>query len=347
VSEVVPVPGWYAAMIGPPCAPLEEAVARRFGRDGRVPAWLERAARRFGPVAGALVWVATRDAPAVGLIRNSPGTGTVLALDALRPRRRRRRRIVLFEFIGHEPSRRAPVRIARRAWAWLEGLAMRRSVAAAHVLTEGERGPYARLYRLPVERFRHVPWPLSRTGAEIPAAPEDSRRVVSSGRAYCDWDTLLAAAAGRDWELTLICGEEEHAQVREKAAGIAAEVLCELTREEHDARLREAAVYALVLRETAVSAGQVRLTAAVDSGTPVVAAAVPALDGYAEKGTAVLVPPADPEALGGAVDRLLADRSERLRLREAAIARARGWTYEDYFGAMGELLAEVRENERA
>jgi hypothetical protein len=345
VSEAVPVPGWYAAMIGPPCAPLEEAVARRFGQEGRLPPGLERAARRFGPVAGALVWLATRDAPALGLIRNSPGTGTVLALDALRPRRRPR--IVLFEFIGREPSRRGAVRIARRARAWLEGLAMRRSVAAAHVLTEAERGLYARLYRLPVERFRHVAWPLSRTGAEIPPPPEDSRRVVSSGRAYCDWDTVLAAASGRDWELTLICGEEEHTQVREKAAGIAAEVLCELSREEHDARLREAAVYALVLRETAVSAGQVRLTAAVDSGAPVVATAVPALEGYAEEGTAVLVPPADPKALGDAVDRLLADRSERLRLRGAAIARARDWTYEDYFGAMGELLAEARERERA
>jgi glycosyltransferase involved in cell wall biosynthesis len=327
VSEAIPVPGWYAAMIGTPCVPHEELLAEAF------PA-LRRAAERSGPLRGSLLWLAARRAPLLGLIRDAPGTGTVLLLEALRPFRGRR--IVLFEFIGREGGRRVPLRPGGRLERW----ALRRCLAAAQVLTAREARLYASNYGLPPERFHHIPWPLSRTGAELPPAPEASRRVLASGRAHCDWETLLRAAAERDWELTLICGVREEARLRRRAAGIA-EVLAEVPREEHDARLRQAAVYALVLRETGVSAGQVRLAAAVDAGAPVVATAVAGLEGYATSESALLVRPGDPDRVGEAVDRLLADPEERLRLREAAHARARGWTYAEYFAALGRLLAEL------
>jgi hypothetical protein len=333
VSEPIPVPGWYAAMAGPPCVPVEDLVEERF------PPPLVGAAARLGVFRGALIWLATGRAPLLGLFRNAPGTGTVLFLEALLPRGRRR--LVLFEFIGRERARRPVRRAARRLRARLEGIAMRRCLAAAQVLTAFERERYATEHGLPAALFHHIPWPLSRTGADLPTEPPPSRRVVSSGRAYCDWATLLAAADGRGWDLTLICGAAEEAGLRRAAAGVA-EVVAELPREEHDARLREAAVYALVLDAVAVSAGQVRLAAAVDAGAPVVATAVPALEGYAEEATAVLVPPRDPGALGQAVDRLLDDPEERRRLRETASRRARAWTYTEYFAAISRLLAELR-----
>ncbi|HKG36835.1 MAG TPA: glycosyltransferase [Solirubrobacterales bacterium] len=329
MSEPIPVPGWYAAMIGPPCVSHEDSVA------GRLP----RAARAFprapAPVRGALLWLATRRAPLVALIRNAPGTAAFLALEGLRPGGRR---VVLLEFIGRPPARRAPLRLAGALRARLEGLALRRCLAAAQVLTAAEAQRYPAELGLPRGLFHTVPWPLSRTGGKLPPEPPPSRRVVSSGRAYCDWDTLLAAARGRDWDLTLICSEGEEATLRRRAAG-AARVAAELPREEHDALLREAAVYALVLHPTSVSAGQVRLAAAVDSGIAVVATDVPALEGYASPESALLVPPSDPVALGDAVDRLLADPAERRRLREAARARGRTWTYDEYFAAVGDLLA--------
>ena len=329
MSEPIPVPGWYAAMIGPPTVSHEKAVA---GRLPRAVGWLPRAP---GPVRGALLWLATRHAPLVGVFRDAPGSLTLILLEALRPRRRRR--VVLFEFIGRADPRRLPLRIAHRVRRAIEARAMRRSLAAAQVLTERERELYAATFSLPSGRFHHVPWPLSRTGAEPGPPPPDSRMVMSSGRARCDWETLLTAAEGRDWELVLVCGAAEAEGLRRRAAGLA-QVRSELPREEHDALLREAAVYALVLEETPFSAGQVRLAAAVDAGVAIVATRVAGIEGYVEDESAVLVAPADPEALGGAIDRLLADRQERLRIRDAAHRRARSWTYGEYFEALRDLL---------
>jgi glycosyltransferase involved in cell wall biosynthesis len=86
-------------------------------------------------------------------------------------------------------------------------------------------------------------------------------------------------------------------------------------------------------------AGQVRLMEATDARTPVVASDVEALAGYAaNRVTARLVPPGDPEALRDAVDGLLEAPRERERLTAAATERAREWTYREYFTAVGELI---------
>jgi glycosyltransferase involved in cell wall biosynthesis len=100
-------------------------------------------------------------------------------------------------------------------------------------------------------------------------------------------------------------------------------VLCEVSRDEHDARLRTAALYLICLRETGPSAGHVRLMAAVGAGAPVIASGVPGLREYVEDGrTAVLVEPSDTGALRHAVDDLLADPSRRKQLRQRAFERA-------------------------
>jgi glycosyltransferase involved in cell wall biosynthesis len=79
--------------------------------------------------------------------------------------------------------------------------------------------------------------------------------------------------------------------------------------------------------------------AAVEAGVPVVASAIEALDEYVSAGeTAVLVPPGDPDALRRAVDSMLGDPHERRRLRDAALARARQWTYDEYFAEVRALI---------
>ena len=80
----------------------------------------------------------------------------------------------------------------------------------------------------------------------------------------------------------------------------------------------------------------------MDAGVPIVASGVAALHGYAEDGiTALLVPPGDVDALRSAVVRLLKDRELAERLCRAASARARDWTYADYFGAIRMLIEEA------
>jgi glycosyltransferase involved in cell wall biosynthesis len=83
---------------------------------------------------------------------------------------------------------------------------------------------------------------------------------------------------------------------------------------------------------------------AVEAGIPVVATKVRSLDGYLVPGeTAVVVPAADAEAMRAAIEALLADPERRRRIRDAALARARGWTYADYFARIATLVLGKRE----
>jgi glycosyltransferase involved in cell wall biosynthesis len=327
------VPPWYALMIGPPCVAIEDAVRERY------PAWLVAAAARFGPLRGLLIHRCARNSAVLALLKDERGTSTAVLLEALFGRRR----VVLLEFLGRPRHGRRLLRMIEAVRRRLiEGPAMRRAISVGQVLTEWERWSYADAYGVPVERFRVVRWPLSRTGERSLTERRDANRaVVASGRAYTDWDTVLAAARGRDWKLTIVCGRRDLERIEARAQRLGASVMWELPREEHDDLVRRAAVYVLALREAGVSAGHVRLMAAVDAGTAVVATRSRGLAGYVTEETALLVPPCDPQALGEAVDSLLGDAAAQARMGEAAFARARTWTYEEYFRAIAQMLEEA------
>ncbi len=200
-------------------------------------------------------------------------------------------------------------------------------------------------------RVSLIAWPRREGGDTAPAEIEPgSRRVFSSGRTACDWETLFAAASSADWELTVVCSEADAARVHGLAAdleGCRVEVEVELPWAEHERRLRGSAVCAIVIADAGMSAGQVRLMSAVEAGVPVVATAARALDEHVVAGeTAIVVAPADPPALRAAVDGLLADPSRRRELRECARERAADSTYAHYFAqlreAIGDALHHVR-----
>jgi glycosyltransferase involved in cell wall biosynthesis len=324
---------WYAMVLGDRCASFDSALRSRFG------ARLAAAAERLPPLRGLLLHRLGGSYRLLAMVRSERGAATLLALDALR---RGPARIVILELIGPGRPRSAAGRLRLRLRSMLEGAVIRRAMAAGQVLTEWEREAYSRRLRLPPGRLRVIRWPLVREATSLPRPqPAGARRVVSSGRAYCDWETLFAAARGRDWDLLAICGRRDLDRVRRLAAAVGAEVRCEVSRSEHDLALAESNVYALCLQARAVSAGQVRLAAAVGAGVPVVASRVDAIEGYASEETALLVPPADPEALGAAVDRLLDDPAAARALREAAHRAASHWTYNEYFAALGDLLDDA------
>ena len=328
------VPDWHATEIGGPCVSIESGLAKRHGK------LLLRAASRFGPLRGFLVFRLSSGFDRVGLIQKSPGVTTFAVLEGWF--NRRRDRLVLLTFLPRELPAGRGRRLAFRGWSSLiERPALRRSMRAAHVLTAAERTRYAAAYRLPEDRFRLIPWAFSRRGDPIGHGAARRGGVVSSGRAYCDWETLFAAARIGSWELTVICAERDRKRVGALARERPARVLCEISREEHDRLLRNCAVYALCLRDDGPSAGHVRLMAAVDAGLAVVASDVPGLQGYVEPGhTALVVPPQDPRRLAAAIGSLLDDSALRTELSERAAERARRWTYEDLFQELGELLAE-------
>jgi hypothetical protein len=327
---MIAAPRWYAENLGAPFAAAEEVV------DQRAPRALRPLVARSRLARGIALGLLARGGTGVVLIRRARGSLPALLVAALPPARRR---MFVVELLRRPASRRAWKRATHRAWtAMVERPALRRAVAGAQVMTEWERDDHVAHYRLEPGRVHHVPWALRGHGEPdpVPVRPQ-ARRVLCSGRAATDWETLFAAAGGSGWELVAVCSRRDERRVRALAGE--AEVHVELPRAEHHRLLRTADVYVLALTAEELSAGQVRLMAAVDAGVPVVATAVRSLDGYAVAGeTAVMVPPGDAGRLRGAVDALLADPGHRLRLREAALARAAAWTYDDYFAALGALI---------
>jgi hypothetical protein len=330
---VIAAPAFYAERLDQRFDSHERAL------ESTLPAPLRPLAARPGLFRGlALGWLARRG-DRVALIRRQRGSLPALLVCALPPARRR---IFVLELIRRPLPRSWWRRALYRLW-WraVENPALARGMAAGQVMTEWERDEYARHYGLDPRRIHHVPWAWREGGSEAPAPiREDARAVFSSGRTACDWKTLFEAAAGRGWQLSVICSHRDADEVRARATEVPAVVRVETPWAVHDAALREAAVCAISVSDRGLSAGHVRLMSAVEAGVPVVCTDVPSLDGYIEPGeTAVLVPAGDPLALGREVDSLLDDPERRRRLRDAARARADAWTYREYFETIGDLIA--------
>jgi len=324
---------WYARMVGPPLVPIGKALAEAYAPP------LLRLAARVPALRGWLIYRLARRVRGLALTAAESGATTALLAEAWV---RRRRAVVLLEVIERRPQQ--PLRrCAYETWrALVVRPTLRRALAGAQAMSAsdearlvGELGPRSGV-------VRRIDWARS-TGAPV-AAPAAGERhgVLSSGRAWCDWETLFAAAAGREWPLTIVCAASDRERVERLNRDGRAMVLVEIPPAEHDRLLRRAAVYAIALREDAPSAGHVRLMAATDAGTPVVAGNVPALAGYLEDGvTARLAAPGDAAAMRAAIEGLLASPAERERLAAAAVARAGEWTYAQYFAAVGQLVSDA------
>jgi glycosyltransferase involved in cell wall biosynthesis len=255
---------------------------------------------------------------------------------------RRRCRVVLLDFMRAPPRGR----VKRRIWPYYNRYflspVMRRTVVAAHVLSEPERHRYAALYRLPLDRLFFIPFPLFRAHIPPVADPERVEGVVASGRALCDWDGIFAAAKGTTWPLTVICSKDDVAHVDRLNADQRATRYSELAVERHDRLVAGADVYVLAVQEAATSAGHVRLRTAIENLSPVVATDVQGLTGYIRAETARVVPSGDPSALRDAVEDLLASPEDRAILARRAFdwaARERNW--DQYLATMREVFATL------
>jgi len=318
-------------MVGPPLVALGPTLAAAY------PAPLLRLAARLPALRGLLVFLLARTARGLALTAAEPGATVALIGEAWL---RRRRAVVLLEVIERRPQR--PLRrLVYAVWRTLiVRPALRRAVAGAQVMSASDEALLTAELGPRGGPVRRIDWARS-TGAPSKPAAGERRGVVSSGRAWCDWETLFAAAAGGEWPLTVVCAAADRERVEALNRDHRARVLTEIPAAEHDRLLRGAAVYAIALRDDAPSAGHVRLMAATDADTPVVAADVPALAGYLEDGvTARLVPAGDPTAMRAAINELLVSPTERERLATAARAAAGEWTYAEYFAAVGDLISE-------
>jgi glycosyltransferase involved in cell wall biosynthesis len=122
-----------------------------------------------------------------------------------------------------------------------------------------------------------------------------------------------------------------------------ATVFSEIPKLEHDRLLSSAAIYALCLNEDAKSSGQIRLASGIEAGVPIVATRVPGLEGYLIDGTtAIGVPPRDAKALAEAIDRLLANPTERTNLAKKAYEFSRRFSRISYISAIVDFIVAGR-----
>ncbi|MEA2196505.1 MAG: hypothetical protein QOJ25_556 [Solirubrobacteraceae bacterium] len=325
--------GWYGWLV-PGFRALYDIYE---GWPARVQKWM----LRFGALRAVVLFAASTRYDAVVTIRTDRGWRTLLLLRALLGRRRK---LVALHFIDH-PDRAAGMgRLVDRAWRPVDRWATRRAVLVAQVLSEWEVGRYATAFGVARERFSFIPfaWRMAAAGGPGPdlTAPRDL--VIASGRAFCDWPTVFAAAQTAEWRLFVICGGHDRALVERLNGDGRARIASDLPSERVHELLREAAVSVLPMYESGVSQGHVRLCDAVDAGAVVVASRTRSLDGYVEEGrTAVLVTPGDTTALRAAIDRLLGDPAERERLARAAFERAGAWTWPHYLAAIEALPARA------
>lgn len=310
---------------------LEEALSTR--------PLLRWCAARSGVARGsALVLLGWRHA-AVLTTSPAPGARTTIALlGLLRPHR-----LVLLEYIQElPPSGRAVRAVAARArFHVLRRLLLTRALLVAQVLTESERATYPAALGLPASALALVRWPARTTRDEVAApAPTPSprgRSVLASGR-RTDWATVLTAARGADWDLTVVCTAEDLPTVRALAGSTLPVLHSEISQRAHQALVTAADVYVVAVPETGGSIGHVRIMNATDAGTALVVSDVVGVQGYVDERTAVLVPPGDADRLRAEVDALLASPQRRAALAAAAAAGGREWTMSDYLDALAEVV---------
>jgi glycosyltransferase involved in cell wall biosynthesis len=319
----------------------------------RVPEIVRRSVGRHTFGRACLVAWATRPYDAVVLERYDRVTAPLLWVNAVLGRRK----LIILDFIEPRSPRSLIRSVLRAAKDCLRGWAVRRSLLAAHVLTEWERHVYAQRYGVPIGRFRYVHYPMSMPGG-VPTGVDRSSldpepdvapsTVMISGRGTCDWETALRALSGTPWRVITVSDSNEIETVRQLARkhGLLAEHHCDLPTAEHWRLLRRATVYLLPLRETWASSGHVRIRTALQAGVPLVVTDVCALDGYVIAGRTALTVPHDRTAMREAVAKLMSSPTERDMLVANARDLAERFPWPGYLESVALMLTEACQGAR-
>lgn len=184
--------------------------------------------------------------------------------------------------------------------------------------------------------------PLQR--APIAALEEEEREApfaVAMGSANRDYRTLIEAAARTRLPLTIVAAPRA---VEGLAIPPNVTMLAGLTAEQCW-RLAQRARFSVVpLADTRAASGQVTVIEAMRMDRPVIATRSAGTADYVEDGrTGLLVPPADPAALGEAMRKLWDDAAERARLAANASAFAEEHLSDEAAAkALARILGEAR-----
>lgn len=311
----------YAPMLSH-CDKLQDQIQQRFGTR------VARLASRFSILRGTLGWWIGRSYDFIAIVNHWPGGRWLIFLTAWLGGKRRRK-LILLEFISSPEERLKQLIYA----VWMPVIfrpAIRRTMIAAQVMAAMEPEYYSKMFRLPASMFHFIPLPLIEDNVQTGNYDRCNNMVFASGRAACDWETLVRAAEGSSWSLHIVCSKHDRKRVDQLNHNGRFHVKSEIPASEHSRMMAEAAVYVLALRPRPISTGQIRMRNAISAGTPIVCTRVEALIDYAiPDQTASIVEVGNYAALRDEVDKLLSDPERRrtlaMRAREFARTRTASW----------------------
>ena len=218
-------------------------------------------------------------------------------------------RHVIVQFIMREkaPSVKSGLKYAFMRWCFS-------SVYLCVCSSRPEAKYYERAFGWPSEKLAFVPFHTDPAFVDRPPSQEEPF-ILSAGRTFRDYQTLLDALAGTDLSLTIVAGR--HAFGR---AVIPANVTVryDLPLPELIGLISRSMVVVLPLQEREISTGQSVLLEAMAMGKAVVATRVNGTVDYIEHmRTGLLVPPNDSEAMREALTLLVRDPELRRRIGDA------------------------------
>ena len=179
---------------------------------------------------------------------------------------------------------------------------------------------YRELFKGAADRFRYIPYGLYIHGYEEHARRGENFReghVFSAGRSGRDYRTLFEVFGNMGHPLHVICDSEAALSGCEASPNIT--VLKDCYDECYVEELSSAAVVAVPLAVSDISAGQMVLVQAMAYRKPLVVTETPTIADYLTDGeNALLVPRGDAKAMKDAIEKLLDDGELASRLADNA-----------------------------
>lgn len=245
----------------------------------------------------------------------------------------RKPRHVIVQFIMREKtaSFRSRLKYAFMRWCF-------RSVHLCVCSSRTEAEYYRKAFGWPETKFTYLPFHTDPAFLLRPRAPEEAF-VLSAGRTFRDYGTLLESFRDQSLPLTIVAGR---ASLNGATIPPNVTVHYDLPLVELITLIARSTIVVLPLQDRQISVGQSVLLEAMAMGKPVIVTLVNGTADYVEHmETGVLVPPRDPAAIRDAVAMLTADPQLRRRIGEAARERVvRHHLPNHYFLGLSKVLAQ-------
>ncbi len=233
-------------------------------------------------------------------------------------------RHIILQFVMRERTSALTSRLKYALIRW--GMS---SVHLCVCASSAEPDYYAAAFRWPRSKFLFVPNLSRREYLSVKSGVEDF--VLSAGRTFRDYPTLLKAIGGTDHKLTIVAGR---GGISQEGAPPNVTILYDIPLSDLIGLMARCMMVVVSLEQKTISVGQTVVLDAMALGKPVIVSGVSGVLDYVEHMvTAVVVEPGNPMEMRKAIDLLAGDAKLRRRLSEAGHKQVRTRHMPEHYAA--------------